>query len=251
MRKRLAHLCDDRREIGGSHLRHVDADRQRHAATLEAREGVDDRVAGLFPVEHLAGPRRQHHGPQSAKDDRRLVVRTVHDLRHPVELEGERPLEHAGRRRDVRAEDTHTEPAEAADRADAVALVERELGGGVPVRLDAETHRPQRPVVPARGEGDRHLRQRVGAALELGAGLARGQPAHVDAVDLHSGGDPARGAGEDEAEHGTAHRRGDRQHHQPLNEQRPGTAATPAADPDRASPCLDAQGAKSSGAIRR
>ena len=159
----------------------------------------------------------------------------------PGDLEVKGPLEHAGRRRDVRAEDAHADPAEAADRADAVALVERQLDGRVPVGLDAEAHRPQRPLMTGGREGDRHPGERVGAALELRAGLARGQAADVDAVDLDPGRDPGRGAGEDEAEHGTAHRDDDRQHNQPLNEQRPGTAATSAADPDRTSPCLDAQ----------
>jgi hypothetical protein len=60
-----------------------------------------------------------------------------------------------------------------------------------------------------------------------------------------------RGAREDESEHGAAHRGDDRQHDQPLNEQRPGTAATPTADPDPSGPCLDAQGKECSGAVRR
>ena len=208
---------DGGREVGGARLRRVDADGQRDAAALEARERVHHRVAGRLLVEHLAGARGQHDGPQATEDDRGVGVRAVDLLRDACELEGERPLEHARRRRDVRAEDTHAEPAEAAQRADAAALVERELHGRVPVRLHAEVDRAQRPLVPGGGEGHGHLGERAGAALELRASLAGSQAADVDAVDLDAGGDLARRAGEDEPEHGSAHRGDDREHHQPLN----------------------------------
>jgi hypothetical protein len=173
-------------------------------------------------------------------------VRPVDGLRHLPDLVLERALDHAGRRPHLGAEDTHADAADPAQRAEPVALVERELHGRVPVGLDPEADRAKRPRVPGPREGDRHLRERGGTALELCARLLGGQPADVDAVDADARGDPARGARKREPDHGGAGPDDDRQHDQPLHEQRAGTAATPAADPDRSSPCLDAQGRQSS-----
>src|SRR4029079_3804462 len=123
---------------------------------------------------------------------RRVVVRAVDGSRDLADLEDERPFEHAGRRRDVRAEDAHADPAEPAQGAEATALVERELDGRVPVRLHAQADRPQTPFVPGGGERDGNLGERVGAALQLRARLAGGQAADVDAVDLDTPRDPPR-----------------------------------------------------------
>jgi hypothetical protein len=248
--ERGPHLGRDRRQVGGARLRRVDSNGQRHAATLEARERAHDRVAGRLPVEHDARARPQDDGLQAAQDDRRVAVRAVDGPSHASHLVDERPLEHASRRRDVRAEHPHADPPEAAQRPDPGALVERQLDGRVPVRLDAEADRLQSPLVPGGGEGERGLRERVRAALQLRARLVRGQPADVDAVDADARGDPGRRAGEDESEHDAAHRGDDREHHQPLNEQRPGTAASSTAGPDPSGPCLDAQGTECSGAVR-
>ena len=211
--ERGPHLRGDRRQVGGAHRGRVDPHGQRDAvAALEARERAHDRVAGGFPVERHAGARGQDDGLQAVQDDCRVAVRAVDGLRHPADLEDERPFEHARRRRDVGAEDAHADPAEASDRADAAALVERQLDGRAPVGLDPEADRLQPPVVPARGEGHGHFRQGVGAALELRARLGGGQPADVDAVDLDACRDPVRRACEDESEHGAADRQDDRQH---------------------------------------
>ena len=154
--QRGPHLRGNRRQVGGAHRGRVDPHGQRDGvAALEARERVHDRVAGRRAVERHAGARGQDDGLQAVQDDRRVAVRAVDGPRHPADLEDERPLEHARRRRDVGAEDAHADPAETADRADAVALVERQLDGGAPVGLDAEADRLQPPVVPAGGEGRR------------------------------------------------------------------------------------------------
>ena len=111
----------------------------------------------------------------------------------------------------------------------------------MPVDIDSEAGRLQFPRVPGGGERDRHLRERVGAVLELRLRLLRGQPADVDAVDADAPGDRARRAGEDESDHGCADREDDEQHGEALCPQHPGTAASTTADPDRSSPCVGAQ----------
>ena len=240
--ERRAHLRRDGHEVGGAHARLVDPDGEREAAALEAGERVDDRVARGRTVEHVAGPRRHDDRLQPPQHERCVAVRAVDGPAHASELVGECLVEHLRGRRDVRAEDADADPAEAADRGEPVALVEREPHGRVPVRLDAEAARPQPPLMAGGREDDRHLGERDRARLELRPCLGSRQPADVDAVDADPGCDPVGRPGEHESEHDAADHSDDRQHDQPLNEQRPGTTAASATDPDRSASRLDAQG---------
>jgi hypothetical protein len=202
-------------------------------------------------VEHVAGLCRHDDRLQPPQHERGVSVRAVDGPTHESELVGECLVEHLRGRRDVGAEDAHADPAEAADRGEPVALVEREPHGRGPVRLDAETARAQAPPMTGGREDDGHRGKRDRARLELRPCLGRRQPADVDAVDADPGCDPVGRPGEHESEHDAADHSDDRQHNQPLNEQRPGTTAASAADPDRSAPRLDAQEQECSGGFRR
>ena len=127
--------------------------------------------------------------------------------------EVERGLVDLGRRMDVGAEDAHADPAEAAQRPEAVALPPGGLDAGAPVDLDAERARADLPRATGRPELDRNVAQPVGAPLEAPAGLVGVEPADGHACDPRTGGQLGRRTGEGEAEK-RAHADEERRHEQ-------------------------------------
>jgi hypothetical protein len=126
---------------------------------------------------------------------------TLVDLtRELTDDEVERRLVDLDRRIDVRAEDAHADPAQAAEGPEAVALAASGFHARPPIDLHAERARPHLPRASGGTELDRHVAKPVCAALEAHAGLVRVQPAHGHAGDLRAGGQLGGRAGEGEAE---------------------------------------------------
>ena len=118
----------------------------------------------------------------------------------PAELEVERGVVGLHGRRDLGAEEPRLEAAEAADGAEALALVGGRLDRGGPVGLDAERRGLDREALVAGREDHGNARDLVEALLEQRARLLRRQAADVDARDLDAVGDPGGRAREREPE---------------------------------------------------
>ena len=119
----------------------------------------------------------------------------------PVELVLERGVVRLRGRRDVRAEEAHADPAEAANRRRPVGLVERARDRASPVDVDVELPCGQLPLATGGAEHDRPGSDRARAGFELLPRLDRRQPADGDARDLDAGGHARRRAGESQSEH--------------------------------------------------
>ena len=124
--------------------------------------------------------------------ERGVAVRAADGAAHPRQLVVQRAGPHAGRRRDVCAEDPDADPPEAPERPEAVAVLLGELHGRSPVSLNAEVRGAQAPRAPAGHEGDGDIGHGAGAGLELVDRLAGREPADVDSGDADAGRDPVR-----------------------------------------------------------
>ena len=103
------------------------------ASRSSSRPGRPGTVDGLQPAQSQGGVAV-------------LLVDLLRDLSDEVL---ERRLVDLGRRMDVGAEDAYAEPAEAAERAEAVTLPTGGLDARAPVDLDAECARADLPLRPA------------------------------------------------------------------------------------------------------
>ena len=113
-------------------------------------------------------------------------MRRVHRPLDPVEPVAQRPVVHLGRRRHVRSEEAHVEPAEAAQGPEALALPPNGVDRRVPVHANAEAPRLEPPDVRADTEADRHCFERVRPRLQGTFCLVRRLPADVDARDANA-----------------------------------------------------------------
>jgi hypothetical protein len=177
------------REIARLHLRLLDLHRQRGGCAREGREGPDDRRRRGLSVEHAADALRDHERLEPLQDDRRLADGLVELLRELRQLIVERGLVDLRRRRDVGAEHAHADPLEAAERAEAVALLERRVDRRAPVGLDAEPVRRDAPAPVAAEEDDRDVLERLRPPLQQLLGGRRGHPADADTGDRDPCGD--------------------------------------------------------------
>src|SRR3954470_20578471 len=118
----------------------------------------------------------------------------------PVELVLECGVVRLCRRRDVRAEEADAEATVAANRREAVALVQRARDRPPPVDADVELSRGQLPFTAARAEHDGAGGYGTRAALELLPCLDRRQSADADPCDLDPRRDTRGRAGERESE---------------------------------------------------
>jgi hypothetical protein len=118
----------------------------------------------------------------------------------PVEPVTKRPVVDLRRRRDVCAEEAKVEPAKAAKRAEALPLPADRVDGRPPVDLDTQATRLQPPHMCADTEAHGLGRERIRPRLEQPLGLLGRLATDVDAGDAHPVRDPARAAGEGQAE---------------------------------------------------
>ena len=101
----------------------------------------------------------------------------------PCDLVVERGRVRLDGRHHLGAEEAGLQPAEAAYRAEALALAGGRLECRRPVGLDAERRRLDRIALAAGREHDRDVRDLVEALLEQRTRFLRRQPAHLDAGD--------------------------------------------------------------------
>jgi hypothetical protein len=123
-------------------------------------------------------------------------VGCVHRSRDLAEHVLERGVLDLRARRDVGAEEAEIEPAEAADRPEAGALVLDGVDGRGPVGADSQLLRAQLPAAAGRAKLDGNVLERVRPALEEGARLRRREPTDVDARDVDACREALRRAGE-------------------------------------------------------
>ena len=150
-----AHLCLRDPEIARGDLRAVDLDGQPNGLAVQARQGANDRGRGGMAVEYVAGAARDDFGPESAQNDRRLAVRDVDRGRDLVELVLQGHVVDLRRGRHIRPEEAQVEPAEPAQRPEAVALPAHCVDGCMPVHTDPEVPGLQLPGAGADPEGHR------------------------------------------------------------------------------------------------
>ena len=201
-RERRARLRRDGLQRGRGHLRALDSNGKRNGQSLEARERRDDRRGGGFAVELATGPTGHDLRVQAPEPKSRVAVILADLARELADHEIECGLVDLSRRVDVRAEDPHADPAQPAERAEALSLAARRLDARAPVDLHAELARPDLPRAPCGAELDRHVAKPVGAALEAAARVVGVQTADGHAGDPRAGGQLGRRACEGEAEEG-------------------------------------------------
>ena len=125
-RYRPPHLGRDRLEIRSRDVRRVELHRQRDGeGPFERSERLDDCAFGGGAVELHARARGDEDRCAPLEPQRRVAVRPIHATFDPVELVLERGVVSLRRGRDIRAEEAHAQAAEAANRREAVTLVQR------------------------------------------------------------------------------------------------------------------------------
>ena len=197
-----AGLGRDWGELRGGDLGRVDPDRQRNgAAALERGERAHEHGPGGNVVEMHPALSWDDGDLEAVADERGLDVVAVDRLGELAELVVERGVVDGDGRLDLGAEDADVQTAEAADGAEALALVPGGGDGGTPVGLDAESGRRDPEPLAARLEHDGPVGELVRARLQRGDGLVGRQAADVDARDRDALGEPVGRACEDESDH--------------------------------------------------
>ena len=180
-------------------LDRVDPDGKRNgAAALEPGERADDPALGRLPVELQSGLTRDQLDREPAADELRLDVVLIDLACQTGELVVQRGCVGLDRRHDLGAEEARLQPAEAAHGPEALSLAGGRLECGRPVGLDAERRRLDRIALASGREHDRHVSDLVEALLQQRTRLLRRQPAHVDAGDRDTVGEPRGRTGERE-----------------------------------------------------
>ncbi len=198
--ERGSHLCGGDRQVTGRDLRTVDAHGQADGIAVQAGKRTHDRGRRGAPVERASCAARDDRRGQAVQHDRRLAVRRVDGVLDAVEPVPEGTVVRLGRRRDIGPEEPHVEPAEAAQRAEPLALPANGVDRRLPVDADAQPARLEPPGVGAHAEGHGDGGERIRPRSQDPLGLARGLAAHVDARDPDSVRQAVRGACESEAE---------------------------------------------------
>ena len=151
-RERSPHLNHRRPELVGGHRRRLDHD----GRTGQAGQRVDDDLGGGGSVELPAGARANGDRAEFAKPNSRLARRGVDAAGESRQLVVERRPVHAHRRCDVRAEDAHLDPPEAAQRPEPASFALSRGDGVLPVHRDTQLTSSQLPAELARGEDVLH-----------------------------------------------------------------------------------------------
>ena len=180
----------------------VDLQRQGDRLAREARQCTDEDLLRRPAVEQAAVPAGDDFGVDPLEPERRLDPGPVEGARKAADIRADRGAVDPRRRHDLAAEDADTEPLQAAERAEAFALLVRRLDGRTPIDVDEDRVRLHLPAPPLGDEDNRRATELTRAPLEERASLGGRQSRDVDARDLRAGRQPLGGARIGEPEHG-------------------------------------------------
>ena len=186
------------RELDARHLRLRRDQRQPDGpAPLEVGERLDDEGPRASAVEGEAGAVGSDRDAEPATAHGRVDGGAVDRPRDAPDRVREDRRVDGDLGRDVRAEELRLDPADAADRREAVTGGGGAVHGALPVRPHAELGRGELEGAAAREERDRPALERGGPPCQRRRRVVEAEPAHLHAGDRRPGREARRGACDD------------------------------------------------------